>query len=152
MFSRPFRGNGPNPLSTNLKVLKVGDYVDVVVDGSQQKGMPHRFYHGRTGVVFNVSKRAVGVEVNKQVRGRIEKKMLNVRLEHVRPSKCRVDFLNRVKSNDAVKKAAKAKGERVPESQIKRQPKLPKAGYFVDAKSAAGLPVVVAPAPFDEMI
>jgi hypothetical protein len=30
--------------------------------------MPHKVYHGRTGVVWNVTKRALGVEVNKQVR------------------------------------------------------------------------------------
>jgi ribosomal protein L21E len=29
--------------------------------------MPHKYYHGKTGVVWNVTKRAVGVEVNKQV-------------------------------------------------------------------------------------
>ena len=29
--------------------------------------MPHKVYHGRTGVVWNVTKRSVGVEVNKQV-------------------------------------------------------------------------------------
>lgn len=29
--------------------------------------MPHKVYHGRTGVIWNVTKRAVGVEVNKQV-------------------------------------------------------------------------------------
>lgn len=29
--------------------------------------MPHKFYHGRTGRVWNVTKRAIGVEVNKQV-------------------------------------------------------------------------------------
>ena len=32
------------------------------------QGMPHKVYHGRTGVVWNVTKRSVGVEVNKQVR------------------------------------------------------------------------------------
>ncbi|CAL9091114.1 unnamed protein product [Musa textilis] len=31
--------------------------------------MPHKFYHGRTGKVWNVTKRAIGVEINKQVRG-----------------------------------------------------------------------------------
>ena len=31
------------------------------------QGMPHKVYHGRTGVVWNVTKRAIGVEVNKQV-------------------------------------------------------------------------------------
>ena len=31
------------------------------------QGMPFKVYHGRTGKVWNVTKRAVGVEVNKQV-------------------------------------------------------------------------------------
>ena len=35
--------------------------------------MPHKFYHGRTGVVWNVTKRALGVEVNKEVGDRERK-------------------------------------------------------------------------------
>ena len=31
------------------------------------QGMPHKFYHGKTGRVWNVTKRAVGVELLKQV-------------------------------------------------------------------------------------
>ena len=30
-------------------------------------GMPFKHYQGRTGVVFNVTKRAIGVVVNKEV-------------------------------------------------------------------------------------
>jgi large subunit ribosomal protein L21e len=30
--------------------------------------MPHKFYHGRTGRVWNVTKRAIGVVINKQAR------------------------------------------------------------------------------------
>ena len=37
-------------------------------NGSIQKGMPHKFYHGKTGRVFNVTKHAVGVIMNKQIR------------------------------------------------------------------------------------
>ena len=33
-----------------------------------QKGMPYLAYQGRTGVIWNVTPRAVGVELNKQVR------------------------------------------------------------------------------------
>jgi ribosomal protein L21E len=33
------------------------------------QGMAFKWYHGKTGVVWNVTKRAVGVEVNKTVRG-----------------------------------------------------------------------------------
>ena len=31
------------------------------------QGMPHKYYHGKTGVVWNVTKGAVGVEIYKQV-------------------------------------------------------------------------------------
>eukprot|EP00963_Diacronema_lutheri_P004411 scaffold332_cov308-Pavlova_lutheri.AAC.2 len=34
--------------------------------------MPFKYYHGKTGVVWNVTKRAVGVELNKLVRERID--------------------------------------------------------------------------------
>ncbi|KAH6796163.1 hypothetical protein C2S51_037149 [Perilla frutescens var. frutescens] len=64
-FSRLFRKKGPTHLSTYLWIFKTGDYVDIKVNGSIHKGMPHKFYHGRTGRVWNVTKRAVGVEVNK---------------------------------------------------------------------------------------
>ncbi len=37
-------------------------------NGAVQKGMPHRFYHGKTGRVFNVTRHAVGIIVNKRVR------------------------------------------------------------------------------------
>lgn len=67
LFSRPFRKKGYIPLSTYLKTYRIGDYVDIKVNGAVHKGMPHKFYHGRTGRVWNVTKRAIGVEVNKQV-------------------------------------------------------------------------------------
>jgi large subunit ribosomal protein L21e len=59
----------------------------VKVNPAQHKGMPFKHYHGRTGVVFNVTKRSVGVRINKPVNGRIVEKRINVRLEHVLPSK-----------------------------------------------------------------
>ncbi len=31
------------------------------------QGMPHKWYQGKTGVVWNVTKRALGVEINKRV-------------------------------------------------------------------------------------
>ena len=37
-------------------------------NGAFQKGMPYKYYHGKTGRVYNVTKRAVGVIVNKQLR------------------------------------------------------------------------------------
>ena len=58
LFSKKFRTKGGNqPLTTFLRRYKVGDIVDVVCDASQQKGMPHKYYHGRTGKVWNINKR-----------------------------------------------------------------------------------------------
>ena len=44
--------------------------MDIKVNAAVHKGMPFKFYHGRTGVIWNVTKRALGVELNKTARGR----------------------------------------------------------------------------------
>jgi len=82
------------------------------------------------------------------VRSRIEKKRINVRIEHIRPSKCRTDFLTRAKAVDAKLREAKAKGIRLPIEDIKRFPTAPKAGYIVSATEVATLK----PVPFDDML
>ena len=52
--------------------------MDIKVDSSVHKGMPFKHYHGRTGVIFNVNKRAVGIIVNKEVNGRVLAKRIHV--------------------------------------------------------------------------
>merc|ERR1712153_227367 len=101
---------------------KLGQYVDIKANTAIQKGMPHKFYHGRTGRVFNVTPHAVGVIVNKKVGGRIIAKRVHVRVEHVVASRCREEFLKRVKSNDAAKIEAKKNGVKV---VTKRTPFMP---------------------------
>ena len=49
-FSKAHKTQGMPATSRYLPVFKRGDYVDIVVDASIQKGMPYGFYHGRTGV------------------------------------------------------------------------------------------------------
>eukprot|EP00766_Chilomastix_caulleryi_P006740 gnl/Chilomastix_caulleri/9009.p1 GENE.gnl/Chilomastix_caulleri/9009~~gnl/Chilomastix_caulleri/9009.p1 ORF type:complete len:80 (+),score=11.00 gnl/Chilomastix_caulleri/9009:93-332(+) len=51
-------------MQSYLATYKVGDYVDVKVNSSQQKGMPHYLYHGKTGRVYDVSPHAIGVALN----------------------------------------------------------------------------------------
>jgi len=126
MFSKGFRKAGTINLSTYIKSYKVGDYVDIKADPAVHKGMPFKAYHGRTGVIYNVTKRAVGVKVNKIVNGRVIVKKINLRIEHIKPSQCRSEYLNRVKSNEAKKAEAKKTGVKV---DLKRTPILPKAGY-----------------------
>ena len=92
--------------------------------------MPHKYYHGKTGRVWNVTKRAVGVELLKQVNGRYIRKRLHVRIEHVNPSRCHEDFLQRVKTNDEAKHAAKVAGKEL--AVPKRQPKGPRDGFILE--------------------
>eukprot|EP01087_Luapelamoeba_hula_P020104 TRINITY_DN678_c0_g1_i1.p1 TRINITY_DN678_c0_g1~~TRINITY_DN678_c0_g1_i1.p1 ORF type:complete len:162 (+),score=17.97 TRINITY_DN678_c0_g1_i1:34-519(+) len=132
LFSQPFRKRGPVTLAKYLTTYRLGDYVDVKGNGSIHKGMPHKFYHGKTGVVWNVTKTSVGVEINKTVRNRIIKKRIHVRVEHVQPSRCREDFLKRVKDNAEKRKIAKESKKRV--GLLKRQPALPRPGKIVKAK------------------
>lgn len=63
IFSKDRGQKGQIPLTRYLTNYKVGQYVDIKGDGAVHKGMPHKFYHGKTGVVWNVTKRAVGVVV-----------------------------------------------------------------------------------------
>jgi len=94
--------------------------------------MPHKFYHGKTGVVWNVTPRAVGVEVNKKVGNRVIAKRIHVRIEHVSKSRCRNDFLKRVKDNEVIKQQAKKEG-RKDLKMNKRNAGLPKPGALVKA-------------------
>ena len=128
MFSKGFRNHGVEHLSTYYQLYKRGDIVDIKANGAFQKGMPHKIYHGKTGRIFNVTKSAVGVIVNKRVGGKILAKRINIRVEHIQPSLSRSDFLKRVKENDIKRKEAKAAGKRI---ELKRLPVPPRAGHLV---------------------
>ncbi|KAI3913307.1 hypothetical protein MKW92_029429 [Papaver armeniacum] len=129
LFSRPFRKKGYIALTTYLRTFKIGDYVDIKVNGAIHKGMPHKFYHGRTGIVWNV-------------RGHILKKRIHVRIEHVQPSRCREEFKLRKVQNDKLKAEAKARGEKI---STKRQPEGPKPGFMVEGATLE----TVTPIPYD---
>ena len=118
--------------------------MDIKANAAIQKGMPHKGYHGRTGVVFNVTPRAVGVIVNKIVREKQLKKRIHVRIEHVAASRCRDDFLNRVKVNDAIRSQAHADGKPVP--NLKRVTRGPRAAKFV--KGSEINVTTIAPVPY----
>ena len=104
LFKRPFRCNGAEHLSTYMKQYKKGMFVDIVANGSIHKGMPHKFYHGRTGKVFDISPNSIGVIVNKQVRNRIVEKRIHVRVEHLRISTCNANFKKHVKAVEKAKR------------------------------------------------
>ncbi|GAB0133102.1 hypothetical protein EsDP_00001518 [Epichloe bromicola] len=146
-FSRNFRQKGMIALNTYLKTYRVGDIVDIKVNGAVQQGMPYKVYHGKTGVVYNVTKSSVGVIIYKKVWHRYIEKRINVRIEHIQPSRSREDFLKRVKSNAEAKKKAAAEGVTV---QVKRSPGLPREARTVSLTDNP--PETVTPLPYETTI
>ncbi|PVI03384.1 hypothetical protein DM02DRAFT_625920 [Periconia macrospinosa] len=146
-FSKGFKQKGRIPLSTYLQQYKVGDIVDVVADGSVQKGMPYKVYHGKTGIVYNVTQNAVGVILQKQVGNRYMEKRINVRIEHVKHSRSRDDFIRRVKENAEKRKQAKKDGSHV---YLKRLPAAPQGERTVSLKD--NKPESITPIPYETTI
>ena len=103
--------------------------------------MPHKVYHGKTGVIYNVTKTAVGVIMYKRVGNRYIEKRINVRVEHVQLSRSREEFINRVKENAKKKQKAKAEGTHL---FLKRQPLAPRGSRTVDGKEGVETVVPVA--------
>jgi large subunit ribosomal protein L21e len=108
---------------------------------------PYKVYHGKTGVVYNVTKNAVGVILYKQVGNRYIEKRINVRVEHVRSSRSREEFLTRVKDNAAKKRKAKEEGTQM---YLKRQPKKPREERTVSAKD--NKPETIVPIAYETTI
>ena len=108
---------------------------------------PYKVYHGKTGVVYNVTKSAVGVILYRQVGNRYIEKRINVRIEHVRHSRSREEFLNRVKENAAKQRKAKEEGVHV---HLKRQPVQPREARTVSAKD--NKPETVTPIAYETTI
>ncbi|EED13766.1 60S ribosomal protein L21, putative [Talaromyces stipitatus ATCC 10500] len=146
-FSRDFKKKGSIPLSTYLKEYRVGDIVDIKCNGAVQKGLPYKYYHGKTGVVYNVTRSAVGVIVYKRVGNRYLEKRLNVRIEHVSHSRSREEFINRVKENAIKKRQAKEQGIHL---HLKRQAVQPRSAHVVD--SSDNFPETITPIPYDTHI
>merc|ERR1712018_518358 len=146
MFSKAFRKTGTIGLARYMHIYKRGDIVDIKGDGAVQKGMPHKSYHGKTGRVYNVTPHAVGVIVNKRVRGDILPKRINIRVEHIKHSKSRLSFIKRVHDNEAKRKANKAAGVT---TSLKRIPAQPLTSHVVKGKKGVE---TVAPIPYEFII
>ena len=69
------------PLRRIMHAYEEGDRVAVVLDGAQQKGMPHRRFHGRTGRIAGRRGRAWVVAIKD---GDMAKTLV-ARPEHLRP-------------------------------------------------------------------
>lgn len=109
--------------------------------------MPHKVYHGKTGVVYNVTKSAVGVIIYKKVKHRYIEKRVNLRIEHVSLSRSREEFVRRVKKNAELKKQSKTDGTHV---HLKRQPAMPREARTISMKD--NVPETIVPIAYETTI
>ena len=75
------KGSVP-PLSLIMREYNMGERVHIKINPSVHKGMPHRRYHGKTGIIVGKRGKAYLVEL---YLGK-KKKTLIVRPEHLRPA------------------------------------------------------------------
>jgi len=81
LLSKKVRERGLSPINRILRDYAEGERVTMKIDPSTLKGMPHRRFHGRTGIVLGKRGRAYVIKV---YMGGYEKVII-ARPEHIRP-------------------------------------------------------------------
>ncbi len=71
----------PRGVSFLLREYHEGQQALVIIDPRQHKGLPHRRYHGKVGIVTDVGRRAVTLDVKLGNKS----KTLITRLDHIKP-------------------------------------------------------------------
>ncbi|MHA1550584.1 MAG: 50S ribosomal protein L21e [Candidatus Heimdallarchaeaceae archaeon] len=83
LLRKNVRERGMRSLDYILHDFSEGDIVDVILDSAEHKGMPHRRFHGKTGLVLRKQGKAYVVTI-KQGRAM---KQITARKEHLRLSR-----------------------------------------------------------------
>jgi large subunit ribosomal protein L21e len=143
LFSKDFKKHGLPNTSKYIHQYRVGDLVDCKVDPSVVKGMPHKYYHGKTGRVYNTNPHSAGVVFFRKSGGKILLKPVNVRIEHLTPSRSNEDTAKRYREYG--QKHAEAKAEGITIKAVKRQPKGPRRAFAVSIRDKAPIEVSVVP-------
>ena len=73
--------DAPRGVSFLLREYSVGDRALVIIDPTQHKALPHRRYHGKVGIVTEVGRRTVILDVKLGNKS----KTLITRLDHIKP-------------------------------------------------------------------
>ncbi|CAI8017418.1 60S ribosomal protein L21 [Geodia barretti] len=132
LFSRPFKKHGTEHLSTYMTVYKVGDIVGRErVMAPSTRACPTSSTTERPGESSTLLRELWAL-------------LSTSKLEHVKHSRCREDFLKRVKANELKRKQAKERGEKV---VCKRLPEEPRLGHFV--RTGGKEPELVEPIPYE---
>lgn len=80
MLRKKPRDRGLSPITRSLRKFEEGEYVNIVIDPSIHKGMPHIRFHGRTGKIEGKQGNAYIVGIND---GKKHKSLI-IRPEHLR--------------------------------------------------------------------
>ena len=83
LFKKHARKKGIRPLDYLLRDFNEGDIVDIIIDSSEHKAMPHRRYHGKTGEIIKKQGKAFIVAIKQ---GNAIKKIIASK-EHLRLSR-----------------------------------------------------------------
>lgn len=132
LFAKRSGERGQPHVGKILQQFRVGDYVDCKVDSSVVKGMPHKYYHGKTGIVYNCNPHSYGVIFYRRVGGKYIERQMHIRVEHLTKSRCDEDSKRRYAEYREKLAEARAKGEAfLPE---KRMPKGPRPAFTLSMK------------------
>jgi len=77
------RSRGMPPLSKMTREYEIGDYVDIDPEPAIQKGLPHRRFIGKTGIIIGKRGRAYLIQIKDKKR---EKTLITLP-EHLNPSR-----------------------------------------------------------------
>ncbi len=82
LFKRKAREKGLKSLRYLLEPFEVGQNVDIILNSQEQRGRPHKRYHGKKGVVSKIQGQSYVIMVKT---GNSETQIIS-RPEHLRPS------------------------------------------------------------------
>ncbi|MCS7097279.1 MAG: 50S ribosomal protein L21e [Candidatus Methanomethylicia archaeon] len=81
LLRKDVREKGIIPISRVIYPYKEGDKVAITINPSVHKGMPHRRYHGKIGIIIGRRGKAYMIKVNLGDK----EKLIITRPEHIKP-------------------------------------------------------------------
>lgn len=146
LLRKDFGKHGMPGVSKILQKFNVGDFVDCKIDSSVLKGMPHKYFHGKTGIVYNVNPRSYGVIFYRRVGGKFIERAVHIRPEHLSLSRSTEDMKRRQKEYAQQIKEASKDGLKVRPQKI--MPVGPRSAVTISLKS--NKPIEVGEKPFTQ--
>lgn len=137
LFSKGQKEHGNPTLTKTIQQFRIGDLVDIKIDPSVVKGMPHKYYHGKTGRIFNINNRSVGIILYRCVGHKFIERHVNARVEHLTLSRSNEDMKKRyAEYREALSNDKNAKPQ-------KRQPIGPRGSFYVSLENNTPIEVKV---------